>query len=282
MGQGEVLDGVDILRLDTWRATPGGMGAGGAQPHQVGAQAVDAGGETALGDPVQGAVIQGDGGEAFAGVLATAREGLLRGVPLGDETLRVSVEGQAAAQDFGALGRLRLAVEGDLEAEAVQQLRAQLAFLGVHGADQHEARGVAMGQAVALHQVDAAGGDVQQQVHQVVGQQVHLVDIEHATVGLGQDAGGELRTAFAQGRVEVEGADDAFLAGAQGQGDEDALRQQVGDAPGQGGLGHAARAFDQHTADGRVDGCQVQRELQLVGGDHGAQGEVGSSDMTGS
>ncbi|MNQ86729.1 hypothetical protein D3C85_1019290 [compost metagenome] len=132
-----------------------------------------------------------------------------------------------------------------------------------------------MRDAIALHQVDAAGSHVQQQVHQVVGQQVDLVHVEHTAMGLGQHAGGELRAAFAEGGIQVQGADDAFLAGAQRQGDEAGVRQQVGDAACQGGLGHAARAFDQHSANGRVDGGEVERPLQLVGADDGGQGKVG-------
>ncbi|MNQ53203.1 hypothetical protein D3C85_672360 [compost metagenome] len=100
------------------------MGAGGAQPDQVGAQAVDAGGEAAPGDFVQRVVVQGDVRHALTGILAAPGEGLLLGAPVGDERLRVGIEGQAAADDLGALRRLRLAVEAHLEAEAVEQLRA--------------------------------------------------------------------------------------------------------------------------------------------------------------
>ncbi|MDT4856276.1 hypothetical protein FQZ97_906620 [compost metagenome] len=96
------------------------MGAGGAQPDQVGAQAVDAGGEAALGDFIQGGVVQGDVRQALASVLAALGEGLLLGAPAGDEGLRVGIEGQAPAHDLGALGRLRLAVLQHLEAEAIK------------------------------------------------------------------------------------------------------------------------------------------------------------------
>ncbi|MDT4813331.1 hypothetical protein FQZ97_463110 [compost metagenome] len=275
MGEGEIFDGVDVLGLDAPGAAPGRVGAGGAQPDQVGAQAVDAGGEAALGDVIEGGIVQGNAGQACPRVLATVGQGLLFAAPLSDEGLRIGVEGQATANDLGAFGRLRLAVLADLEAEAVQQLRAQFAFFRVHGADQHEARRVAVGNAIAFHQVHTAGGHVEQQVHQVVGQQVHLVHVEHAAVGLGQHAGREACAAFAEGGVQVEGADDALFAGAQGQGDEGGFRQEVGDAARQGGFGHAARTFDQHAADGGVDGGEVERQLQFVGSDDRAQGKVG-------
>ncbi|MDT4856277.1 hypothetical protein FQZ97_906630 [compost metagenome] len=132
-----------------------------------------------------------------------------------------------------------------------------------------------MRDAIALHQVDAAGGHVQQQVHQVIGQQVDFVHVEHAAMGLGQHAGGELRAAFAERGIQVQGADYAFLAGAERQGDENAVRQQFGNAARQGRLGHAARALDQHAANGRVDSGQVERQFQLVGADYCGQGKVG-------
>ena len=79
---------------------------------------------------------------------------------------------------------------------------------------------------------------------------------------------------------QVEGADDAFLAGAQRQGDEAPAVEQVGHAARQGGLGHAARTFDQHAAQGRVDGGQTQRQFELVGGHHGGQREMGLHGVT--
>lgn len=73
-------------------------------------------------------------------------------------------------------------------------------------------------------------------------------------MGIGQHAGGEAHAALAERGIQVEGADDAFLAGAQRQGDEAPAVEQVGHAARQSGLGHAARAFDQHAAQGRIDG----------------------------
>jgi hypothetical protein len=61
------------------------------------------------------------------------------------------------------------------------------------------------------------------------------------------------------------------------QGDELTAGQQVRQATGQGRLGHAARAFDQHAADLRVDGGQAQREFQVIGADHGGEREMGVS-----
>ncbi|KJU75381.1 hypothetical protein N619_21875 [Ectopseudomonas oleovorans] len=190
------------------------------------------------------------------------------------EGFGAGIEGQTATHDLGAFGRLRLAIEGQVEAEAIEQLRAQLAFLDVHGADQHEVRGMPMGDTVTLDVVDPAGGGIEQQVDQMIGQQVDLIDIQHAAIGPGQQTRGKLRAALAQRCVQIQGADDALLAGAQRQGDEAPTIEQVGQATGQGRFGHAARPLDQHTTDGRVNGRQAQRQLQRIGADHGGEGEV--------
>ena len=105
----------------------------------------------------------------------------------------------------------------DREAEAVEQLRPQLALLRVAAADQHEAGGVADAQALALDHVLARGRDVEQQVDQVVLEQVDLVDVEKAAIGAGQQAGLERLLAVRQRALEVERADDAVLGGAQRQ-----------------------------------------------------------------
>ena len=274
MAQNEVLHRLDIHRLDARRATPGRMGTSGTQPDQIGAQAVDTGSEAALADLAQGGVIQRDIRQALAGIPTTGSKGSLLDLPTLQEGDGVSIEGQATTHDLGTLGWLRLAIQRQIQAEAVEQLRAQLAFLGVHGADQHEARGMPMGDAVTLDMVDPAGGSIEQQIYQMIRQQVYLIDIEHAAIGAGQQAGGKLRAAFAQRCVQIQGADDALLAGAKRQGDEAPALQQVGQATGQCGLGHAARALDQHPTDVRIDGRQAQRQLQRIGADHGGEGEV--------
>jgi hypothetical protein len=79
-------------------------------------------------------------------------------------------------------------VHVDGQSEPVQQLRAQLALLGVHRADQHEARLVRVRDPVALDVHPAHRRGVQHDVDEVV-RQVDLVDVEHAAVGAGQQSG---------------------------------------------------------------------------------------------
>ncbi len=88
--------------------------------------------------------------------------------------------------------------------------------------------------------VDAAGRDVQQQIDQMVGKQVDLIDIQHATVGLGQHAWREARAAFAQRGVEIQRADQTLFGSAQRQGDELTAGQHIGQPAGQRRLGHAS------------------------------------------
>jgi len=137
------------------------MGTRSAQPDQIGAHAIHRGSKTALGNHGQRLIIQGDAGQAFTGLLAALAQSRLRGVPTGAKALRIGVKVQAPTNDFTALGRLRQAAHGHIQAKAIEQLRAQLAFFRIHGADQHKTGGVAMGDAIALDHIGAAGRHVQ-------------------------------------------------------------------------------------------------------------------------
>ena len=79
MAQGEFGHRLDIHFFDSCSPTPGTVGARSAQPHQVGAQAVHAGGVAALGNPGKRLVIQGNVGQGLArrvAALAQLRLGL--------------------------------------------------------------------------------------------------------------------------------------------------------------------------------------------------------------
>lgn len=105
-------------------------------------------------------------------------------LPAGREAGRVGIEGHAPADDLGA--HLRIARPGHLhpKPEAIQQLRTQLALLRVHRADEQEPRGLHDRDAVALHTHPARRGRIEERIDEVVAEQVHLVDVEHAAVGL--------------------------------------------------------------------------------------------------
>ena len=193
--------------------------------------------------------------------------------------------------------------------KAVEQLRAQIAFFRVHGADQHEARRVLKADALALDHIDAHGRAVQQQIDHMVVQQVDLVDIEHAAVGRRQDARLEVALALLDRLLDVQRADHAIFGGAHRQIDEGCVQsrqravgrcicnalaalvaeevgavrvaveaaslhdfelgQQGGQRTRRGRLGRAALAADQHAADLRVDGIQDQRAFHALLTDDG-------------
>ena len=112
----------------------------------------------------------------------------------------IAVEREPAAHGLDALVEVGRRRDVDAQPEAVEQLWAQLALLGVHRADEHEAGRVAVRDAVALDDVLAGDGDVEQHVDEVVGEQVDLVDVEDAAVGGGEQAGPERQLAAGRAR----------------------------------------------------------------------------------
>ncbi|MNC58023.1 hypothetical protein D3C75_1077280 [compost metagenome] len=89
--------------------------------------------------------------------------------PLFTERQGVGVECQATTNDLLARLWRGQAIEHHIQTEAVEQLRTQLAFFGVHGANQNETGTVAVGNAVTLYTVGAAGSHIEQKIDQGVG-----------------------------------------------------------------------------------------------------------------
>ena len=80
-----------------------------------------------------------------------------------------------------------------------------------------------VGDAVAFDAVDAAGTDIEQQVDEGVGEQIDFVDVEHATVGAGEQTGAKAHAAILQHAFKIEAADQLFFAAAERQIDEATL-----------------------------------------------------------
>ncbi len=108
----------------------------------------------------------------------------------------------------------------DRKRKAVQQLRAQVAFFGVHRADQDKARRVGKGDAFALDDVDAHGGRIEQQVDDMIVQQVDFIDIQQAAVGGSQHARLEVALALLDGFLDIQGAHHPVFGGADRQVDK--------------------------------------------------------------
>ena len=118
---------------------------------------------------------------------------------------------------------------------------------GISTADEDEARRVAHRQALALDHVLARGGHVDQQVHEVVLEQVHLVDVEEATIRAREQSGLERLHALRQRALEVERADDAVFGGPEREVDHRdrhvvRLRLRAGPEAGAVGTGIGGRA----------------------------------------
>ena len=71
---------------------------------------------------------------------------------------------------------------------------------------------------------------------------------------LREQAGTQADAPVLQDPFKIKCADELFLARAQRQVHEVAFGQERSQRPSAGGLGGAARAFDEHATDERVDG----------------------------
>ncbi len=180
------------------------------------------------------------------------RKRRLRRPPGAGEPRWIRVVGQPAPYGLGPGLGVGRRPDLDRKAEAIEELRAQLALLGVHRAHEHEAGRMSLRHALALHSVDPAGRDVQQHVHQVIGQEVDLVDVQDASVGLGQEAGMEPPPALGERRLEVEGPGDPILGRPHGKLDEAGPSgQERRQPPGERGLRAPLVAAQQHPSDAR-------------------------------
>ncbi len=200
----------------------------------------------------------------------------------------------------------------DAESEAVEELGAELSLLGIHGPDQDESGRMDHRHALALDDVDAHRGRIEENVHQVIVEEVDLVDVEDVAVGVSEDPRLEAALPLLDGALDVEGADDAVLGSVDGQLDHSHgaadpeemlpgelagsalvaeevatpraageaaaldhldLREQPGESAHGGGLGGAALAPDQHATDGRVDGVEDERRLHRLLAHQRGEGE---------
>ncbi len=220
MGQRQLGDGVDVARCDRRAAFVRGERGGGLVDREVGAEAVGpfAGatgaerGEDRVGDLDRGQETLG-AGDPFP--LAAVGLG-----PAGAEGRGIGLEREPAADDLGAERGVGHRLDLDGQAEAVEQLRAEVALLGVHRPDEDETRGMAERQALALDVVDAHRGGVKQQVHQVIAEEVHLVDVQDAPVRGREQARLERPRAGAQRPFQVQAADHAVFGRPDGKVDQ--------------------------------------------------------------
>src|SRR5262249_42166360 len=98
-----------------------------------------------------------------------------------------------------------------MEAESIQQLWPELPFFRVTRADEHEASRMARRDALALHDVAAAGRRIQQNIHQVIVQQIDLVYVKKSAVGSCKQSRLEGLDPAGQGPLDVQRTADPVL-----------------------------------------------------------------------
>ena len=258
-------------RVTVVAPVPGGVGDGGAGGDDVGAHAVDLEGRADLGDLAAARRRRARPAptSSWAAAIRSVSAALGVGVRRG-EGVRVGVVRHPAAHHLDPQRRVARRGHLDGEAEPVEQLRPELALLGVHGADQHEPGGVLDRDAVALDGRAAHRGGVEQQVDEVVVQQVDLVDVQDPAVGAGEQAGLVLRLALRQRALEVQRAEHAVLGGADGQLDQ-ADRPGLGRArppangpSGESGAGSRGSLENRSPATTSIGGSTAARARTIV------------------
>ena len=209
-----------IFDVHVVAVVPRGVSGGGPRHDDVGSHAVDAGRRADFGDLEQYRAGELDSGQDRLGTVNPDTKPLFGIRVVSPECLRVRVEGQSTPHDLGTLRGVPRRSNFDGQAEAVEQLRPQLALLGIHRPDEHEPRRVGDRYTVALHGDGPHGGRVQQQVDQVVVQEVHFVDVQNAAMRPGQQTRLEVHGAVAQRLLKIDRTCHAVFRGADGKLDQ--------------------------------------------------------------
>ena len=144
--------------------------------------------------------------------------GLLeRDLGLGCGLLPPRREAQDGVDGLDAAGYLHLlGVRGQGDGDPIEEVIAQLALVGVERRDQEGTAGVGEGYALALHDDLSLGNDVQQYVGGLLVQEVDVVDVQDAAMGLGEQARAEHRPAVLDALLEVGRSYEAVLHDVQG------------------------------------------------------------------
>jgi hypothetical protein len=98
------------------------------------------------------------------------------------EWLGIGFKTQAATHRLHPIVNARDHVPLDAEPKTIDQLRAQLPFFWIHRSNEHESGYLTEGDPVTLHDVEARSGRIENEVHDMVREKVHLIDVENAPV----------------------------------------------------------------------------------------------------
>ena len=202
---------LDVVERDPVTVLVGRERLGGLPGDEVGAVPVDLQLDAEVGDGDEDLPVDDDVSERRHRPPDALGLGPLHGFPAVDERFRVILEGLPTLDDLRPLADVADPLHVDAEAETIEQLGAQLPLLRVHRPDQDEARRVRDGDALALDGVGPHRRRVEEDVDDVVVEQVDLVHVQDVPVGVGENSRLEFLLALLDGRLDVDGADDAVL-----------------------------------------------------------------------
>ena len=133
---------------------------------------------------------------------------------------RVFVKSNAAAHHFRKHVDVvrRLYIDG--QAKAIEELRPQFPLFGIHGAHQNKGRRMTDRHAFALDVIDSHGGSIKQNVDNVIAEQIHFIDIQHAAMGRRQQARLKVLFATFEGTFNIQRARHPVLSHPEGQLDQ--------------------------------------------------------------
>ena len=186
---------------------------------------------------------------------------------VGDE-LRVPAEHLLPPADV-LVGEVRIGAE----VEPVQEMRADVGILGVHGGDHQRVARILARDTFPLNDHATARHAVQKRGEHPLIQQIDVVHVQDVPVCLGQHALLHHRTALAHGRLRVHAAEEHLLGDVQ-RDVHHALPDQSARGPRQDGLGGSRAPADQHRAYGRIDRRAEDRPLGVVHPVHGGEREA--------
>ncbi len=215
MAQGEGGHPPEVPDRDLARALERRRRPRRADERQLSAQAVGAERQAQGGRVVQRGVLHRDPLQRAAAPDNPAAHPVIGLRPLRHEATGVAVIRITPPQHLDPLRRGRGGMHLDRQPEPVQQLGAQVSLLGIATPHQDKSGRMPQAQPLPLHQVDPAGRHVEQQVHEVVLQQVHLVDIEKPAMRPGQDPRLEVLLPPGERPLQVERANHPVLRGAE-------------------------------------------------------------------
>ena len=182
MADDQVFDRVQIVNVYRRFILPGRMRHSGSMPDNIGPHTVDTDGNTAM-CYFEADVFAADNTiEPGDSLFDSMPNLLLPWFVLNAKFPWITIKGLAQFHDSHTFLRGVVLLDSNQQAESVEQLRAQLTLVGIHRAEQNKPGFVDVTDAIAFDTVDATGGNIQQQIDQVIRQQVDLIYIEDPLV----------------------------------------------------------------------------------------------------